>query len=305
MRTITTEAKLVDWLFAELKRSEPQYHVDGSFLLALGGVCHGLLCKPGNEPLQHLSSTLASSRTGVVTSCGVKLIKFARSLAQRGLLGALEPCSRSRFIRLMLEALDYDGLRIRKEPGATKARVISTKAFAARRRLRVCVWIGAAKRKQSAYPVGGPTDFEKLRLQEAIERNRVLEQLVAENGTDKRATEEKAATLQAELLRVQAKLRRYEQRAADLQSSLLEAHNTIQWQQQKLATSNSGRGHPLYRRVGLDEHCPAFVLQAVRHAYAKQFHPDLRPPHEKDQAQERLKQANAIFDQIAELRQRK
>jgi hypothetical protein len=305
MHTITSEAKLVDWLFQELKRSQPQYHVDGSFLLALAGLCQGLLWKLSDEPFPRLSSTLTSSRAGVVTSCGGKLIKFARSLAREAILEATEPCSRSRLIRLMLDALDSNGLRIRKAPGATKARVISTRAFAARRNIRVCVWIGAAKRKQPACPLGGPTDFEKLRLCEADERNRVLEQSVAKSGADKQAAETKVAALQAELLRVEATLRRYEQRVADLQSSLLEAQATIQRQQQALFAAPNSRGHPIYRRVGLDEQCPDFVLQAVRHAYVKRFHPDGRPPHQKDQAQEVLKEANAAFDQISELRRRK
>src|SRR3954454_20797477 len=34
----------------------------------------------------------------------------------------------------------------------------------------------------------------------------------------------------------------------------------------------------LYRRVGLSETCPHFVLEAVQRAYRKALHPDLQPP---------------------------
>jgi hypothetical protein len=77
MRIIKTETKFVDWLFQELKRSEPQYYVDGSSLLVLVGICQGLFWNRCEAPLPQLSKILANSRTGVTTLCGAKLIKFS------------------------------------------------------------------------------------------------------------------------------------------------------------------------------------------------------------------------------------
>ena len=61
-------------------------------------------------------------------------------------------------------------------------------------------------------------------------------------------------------------------------------------------------GHAVYRRVGLDEGCPDFVLRAVRTAYRKQLHPDTRPAHEKAEAERRFKDAEAVFETIYALR---
>jgi hypothetical protein len=43
MVTIRTKAELVELLFEELDESEPQQEVDPSFLLRVGGLCHGLI----------------------------------------------------------------------------------------------------------------------------------------------------------------------------------------------------------------------------------------------------------------------
>ncbi|WP_046864775.1 hypothetical protein [Microvirga massiliensis] len=58
----------------------------------------------------------------------------------------------------------------------------------------------------------------------------------------------------------------------------------------------------LYRRVGLDEDCPDFVLGAVRTAYRKKLHPDGHPPHQRAEAERRFKDAEAVFDEISRLR---
>jgi hypothetical protein len=60
----------------------------------------------------------------------------------------------------------------------------------------------------------------------------------------------------------------------------------------------------LYRKVGLDEKCPEFVLKAVRTAYRKKLHPDMWPPESKVEAERRFKQAEAVFDEIERQRAR-
>jgi hypothetical protein len=61
-------------------------------------------------------------------------------------------------------------------------------------------------------------------------------------------------------------------------------------------------GNPIFRKVGLDESCPDFVVKAVRTAYRKQLHPDARPSHQKTEAERRFKDAEAVFDEIYWLR---
>ncbi len=58
----------------------------------------------------------------------------------------------------------------------------------------------------------------------------------------------------------------------------------------------------LYRSVGLHEHCPDFVLEAARKAHLKANHPDLRPESGKSEAEERFKQLQKTFENIARIR---
>lgn len=60
----------------------------------------------------------------------------------------------------------------------------------------------------------------------------------------------------------------------------------------------------LHGRVGLSETAPAWLVNSARRAYRSQLHPDRHPPHRKDEAERRYKQAEHVFDQIAALRGR-
>jgi hypothetical protein len=64
----------------------------------------------------------------------------------------------------------------------------------------------------------------------------------------------------------------------------------------------SGRGHPLFRRVGLDADCPRWVAETVRRAYRAKLHPDAHPPSRKAEAERRFKQAEQVFDEVWRLR---
>ena len=81
-----------------------------------------------------------------------------------------------------------------------------------------------------------------------------------------------------------------------------QARDTIRWQERKLSATSVKSGNALFRRVGLDEGCPDFVLKAVRTAYRKQLHPDIRPAHEKEEAERRFKEAEVVFDRLFRLR---
>jgi hypothetical protein len=111
-----------------------------------------------------------------------------------------------------------------------------------------------------------------------------------------------AEAIAKELARLRIEKEAIEKKVADLQSVLLQARDTIRWQERKLASMSPKGGNTLYRRVGLDEGCPDFVLKAVRTAYRKQLHPDARPAHEKEEAERRFKEAETVFTNLFALR---
>ncbi|HEV7334658.1 MAG TPA: hypothetical protein VGO06_01720 [Bosea sp. (in: a-proteobacteria)] len=55
----------------------------------------------------------------------------------------------------------------------------------------------------------------------------------------------------------------------------------------------------LFRRVGLNENAPKWLISAARRAYRVALHPDKHPVHRKQEAERRLKMAEGLFDQIA------
>lgn len=55
----------------------------------------------------------------------------------------------------------------------------------------------------------------------------------------------------------------------------------------------------LYRRVGLNENAPPWLILAARRAYRARLHPDRHPEHHKQEAGLRFKLAEATFDEIA------
>jgi hypothetical protein len=70
------------------------------------------------------------------------------------------------------------------------------------------------------------------------------------------------------------------------------------------ATEPNGRtaGHPLFRKVGLDQDAPKWVIETVRREYRKRLHPDTKPPRQKAEAERRFKQAEEVFGEIWRLR---
>ena len=118
--------------------------------------------------------------------------------------------------------------------------------------------------------------------------------------------------LAEEMRRLRAEKEEAETRLAGLHAVLRQARDTITWQERRLEEHRrqerrfmereAGTRAALYRRVGLDEACPDFVLKAVRTAYRRTLHPDTRPDHEKAEAERRFKEAEAVFDEIARLR---
>lgn len=58
----------------------------------------------------------------------------------------------------------------------------------------------------------------------------------------------------------------------------------------------------LYRKVGLHEGCPDFLLQAAQAAYRKTLHPDRQPELYREEAERRFMQAEEVFAEIKRLR---
>lgn len=66
--------------------------------------------------------------------------------------------------------------------------------------------------------------------------------------------------------------------------------------------ASSSAAAALHARVGLSETAPAWLVTSARRAYRSKLHPDRHPPHRKDEAERRYKQAEQVFDEIAALR---
>ena len=102
-------------------------------------------------------------------------------------------------------------------------------------------------------------------------------------------------------------------RVEELQRDLKEALEkvaTLQSRNERLerdlqvarAAQAHSRSSPLYRRVGLDESAPDWVVKAVRAAYRKRLHPDVHPETWKAEAERRFKAAEAVFAEIRRVR---
>jgi len=80
------------------------------------------------------------------------------------------------------------------------------------------------------------------------------------------------------------------QRIKRLEGELAEAR-------QRLAAKPQA-GDPLYRRIGLHEGCPDFLVSAARRAFRAALHPDRHPEARKTAAQARFVAAEEAFSAI-------
>ncbi len=143
METVKTKEDLVELLFQELDEAKPRQAVDPSFLLRLGGICHGLIYGGCEGEPPYLSDTLAILwRDREPTRCGVKLVAFAQMLAEEGCFDPTRVWTITRLIELMLAALDSGDLRVRCDGRAGARYVVSSQRFEASRGVRVRVKVG-------------------------------------------------------------------------------------------------------------------------------------------------------------------
>jgi hypothetical protein len=108
------------------------------------------------------------------------------------------------------------------------------------------------------------------------------------------------------LLSAMAAIRQERDSAIDIIHLLMrernEARASMASQSRAAQQNRENQSNPLYRKVGLDEKCPDFVLDAVRRAYRVRFHPDKYPSAHRVEAERRFKEAEAVFEQIVRLR---
>ena len=146
MWTITTEEELVELLFQELDESRPQQAVDPSFLLRVGGLCHGLIYGGWDGAPPYLSDTLAIHwRDREPTMCGTKLVAFAQRLATEGCFDPTRVWTINDLVELMIAILERDDLRIHEDPKDHERYVVSSPRFTKRRGITIRVQVGAAK----------------------------------------------------------------------------------------------------------------------------------------------------------------
>jgi hypothetical protein len=104
-----------------------------------------------------------------------------------------------------------------------------------------------------------------------------------------------------------------EAHAEYLQIKLAKAHQQITRLEQELETAKQAarysmseesetRGHPVFRRVGLDQDCPKWLAEIVRREFRRRLHPDGKGPTQKAEAERRFKQAEEVFSEIWQLR---
>jgi hypothetical protein len=128
----------------------------------------------------------------------------------------------------------------------------------------------------------------------------------------------KIKSLESELRNEKRRIRvleRFEMKAAVYEKALVstkkkkhELENALVQAREKIQKLESGLGGAVnrpsgeFRKVGLHEDCPDFVLKAVRKLYRKELHPDLKPDHLKFKAEKGFKDAEAVFDRLYALR---
>jgi hypothetical protein len=104
-----------------------------------------------------------------------------------------------------------------------------------------------------------------------------------------------------------------EAHAEYLQIQLAEAYQQIARLEEELETAQQAaqthmsretetRGHPVFRRVGLDQDCPKWLAEIVRREFRRRLHPDGKGPTQKAEAERRFKQAEEVFSEIWHLR---
>ena len=90
-----------------------------------------------------------------------------------------------------------------------------------------------------------------------------------------------------------------ESMAADTEAEMETLRGEIERLRSVAGASEPDPRTALYRRVGLNENAPPWLILAARRAYRAKLHPDRYPEHHKREADLRFKLAEATFEEIA------
>jgi hypothetical protein len=157
MEVIRTKAELVELLFQELDESKPRQEVHPSFLLRVGGICHGLIYGGWDGVPPYLEDTFSTDfEYERPVTCGVRLVTFARSLAATGCFDPMQVWTLDRLIDLVLAALNSNDLKGRADATNGHRCLVSTPRFARRRGVRDRVRLGRAEGALSVAPSPRP-----------------------------------------------------------------------------------------------------------------------------------------------------
>lgn len=140
MDTIITKEELVECLFKELDESVPQQDVHPSFLLRVGGICHGLIYAGSCEDPPYLADTFATlGPDSGPTCCGTKMVALAHALENEGCFDPGRAWTIDWLIQLMLEVLHSQELVVRPDRHKGQRIVTSTRNYEERRKMRIHV----------------------------------------------------------------------------------------------------------------------------------------------------------------------
>jgi hypothetical protein len=127
----------------ELDESIPLQNVHPSFLLRVGGICHGMIFAGFYGEPPYLADTFVSLGPDTNSTCtGTKMVAFAHALENEGCFGPHRAWTIDWLVRLMLEILDSDELVLWTDSQKNRQIFASTKSYEKRRETRIHVEFG-------------------------------------------------------------------------------------------------------------------------------------------------------------------
>jgi len=117
---------------------------------------------------------------------------------------------------------------------------------------------------------------------------------LAGQGSDGRIS-----TLEQELATAQRQVAELRTAHAELSDVLRIAHVKVADLEDELRSKDVD---PLYRRVGLSENAPSWLVVDARRSFRRKLHPDGYPEHGKEVAHKYFVEAEVVFDRIYDAR---
>jgi hypothetical protein len=123
-------------------------------------------------------------------------------------------------------------------------------------------------------------------------------------------SEGRISTLEQELATAQRQVAELRAAHAELNDVLRIAHGKVADLEDELRTKEIADKElqrpedvdPLYRRVGLSENAPSWLVVDARRSFRRKLHPDRYPEHGKEVAHKYFVEAEVVFDRIYDAR---